>query len=190
MQCTDCGARVPGLGTSSRWHSNYSVCDSCYQQRNKGIACPICGRAYRHSAQKEMLQVSLSLSLKFHFLHVQQDYTILTTCNLHYYNLLLLTLLLIQAITFQCNLCKRHVHGACDPESLDEATRNLKFMYVCKCCKSGVPPLAIRSHNPSGGSAHSGSSPRYYAHRKLTIVFRFAISRNEIIQRMLYFSVS
>ena len=44
-----------------------------------------------------MLQVSLSVSLKFHFLHVQQDYTILTTCNLHYYNLLLLTLLLIQA---------------------------------------------------------------------------------------------
>ena len=29
-----------------------------YQQRNKGIACPICGRAYRHSAQKDMLQVT------------------------------------------------------------------------------------------------------------------------------------
>ena len=57
-KCTDCGARVPGLGSSSRWHSNYSVCDSCYQQRNKGIACPICGRAYRHSAQKDMLQVT------------------------------------------------------------------------------------------------------------------------------------
>jgi len=55
-KCTDCGSRTPGSGQSSRWHNNYSVCDSCYQQRNKGLACPICGRAYRHSAQKEMMQ--------------------------------------------------------------------------------------------------------------------------------------
>ena len=55
-KCTDCGSRTPGSGQSSRWHANYTVCDSCYQQRNKGLACPICGRAYRHSAQKEMMQ--------------------------------------------------------------------------------------------------------------------------------------
>lgn len=54
--CTDCGARTPGSGPSSRWHANFSVCDSCYQQRNKGLACPLCGRAYRHVAQKLMLQ--------------------------------------------------------------------------------------------------------------------------------------
>ena len=53
-KCTDCGSRTPGSGQSSRWHSNYSVCDSCYQQRNKGLACPVCSKAYRHSAQKEM----------------------------------------------------------------------------------------------------------------------------------------
>ena len=34
-----------------------------YQQRNKGIACPICGRAYRHSAQKDMLQVQTQIRL-------------------------------------------------------------------------------------------------------------------------------
>ena len=57
-RCTDCNSKTPGSGQSSRWHANYSVCDSCYQQRNKGLACPCCGRAYRHSAQREMVQCS------------------------------------------------------------------------------------------------------------------------------------
>ena len=57
-RCTDCNSKTPGSGQSSRWHNNYSVCDSCYQQRNKGLACPLCGRAYRHSAQREMIQCS------------------------------------------------------------------------------------------------------------------------------------
>ena len=57
-RCTDCNSKTPGSGQSSRWHNNYSVCDSCYQQRNKGLACPCCGRAYRHSAQREMIQCS------------------------------------------------------------------------------------------------------------------------------------
>ena len=53
-------------------------------------------------------------------------------------------------------MCKRHVHGGCDPEAQEVSAR----MYVCTVCKSGksaavMPP--IRSHNPSGGSAHSGS---------------------------------
>lgn len=51
--CGDCGARTPGNGPSSRWHLNYSVCDSCYQQRNKGIACPLCGKAYRQFSQRK-----------------------------------------------------------------------------------------------------------------------------------------
>ena len=53
--CGDCGSRTPGSGPSSRWHACFTVCDSCYQQRNKGVACPICGKAYRHS-QREMSQ--------------------------------------------------------------------------------------------------------------------------------------
>jgi histone-lysine N-methyltransferase MLL3 len=61
--CTDCGARTPGSGPSSRWHANFSVCDSCYQQRNKGLACPLCGKAYRHVAQKLMLQCHLCKKL-------------------------------------------------------------------------------------------------------------------------------
>nr|XP_053653886.1 histone-lysine N-methyltransferase 2C-like isoform X6 [Cherax quadricarinatus] len=54
--CGDCGSRTPGNGLSSRWHSNFTVCDSCYQLRNKGLACPICQKAYRAIAQKNMAQ--------------------------------------------------------------------------------------------------------------------------------------
>lgn len=53
--CTDCGSRTPGNGPSSRWHLNFSVCDSCYQQRNKGNYCPICKKAYRVLANSEMV---------------------------------------------------------------------------------------------------------------------------------------
>ncbi|XP_046637782.1 histone-lysine N-methyltransferase 2C-like isoform X5 [Daphnia pulicaria] len=53
--CGDCGSRTPGSGPSSRWHACFTVCDSCYQQRNKGVSCPMCGKAYRHS-QREMSQ--------------------------------------------------------------------------------------------------------------------------------------
>lgn len=57
--CSDCGSRTPGAGTSSRWHAHYTVCDSCYQQRNKGFSCPICNRAYRAAAYREMVKCSL-----------------------------------------------------------------------------------------------------------------------------------
>ncbi|XP_024945171.1 histone-lysine N-methyltransferase 2C isoform X3 [Cephus cinctus] len=56
--CTDCGSRTPGAGLSSRWHAHYTVCDSCYQQRNKGFSCPLCRRAYRAAAYREMVQCS------------------------------------------------------------------------------------------------------------------------------------
>lgn len=57
--CSDCGARTPGAGASSRWHNHYTVCDSCYQQRNKGYSCPICRKAYRAAAYREMVKCSL-----------------------------------------------------------------------------------------------------------------------------------
>lgn len=41
--CSDCGSRTPGSGPSSRWHHNYTVCDSCYQQRNKGYVIKLGG---------------------------------------------------------------------------------------------------------------------------------------------------
>lgn len=53
--CGDCGSRTPGNGPSSRWHHNFSVCDSCYQQRNKGNFCPICKKAYRVLLNCEMV---------------------------------------------------------------------------------------------------------------------------------------
>ena len=57
--CSDCGSRTPGAGMSSRWHAHYTVCDSCYQQRNKGFSCPLCRRAYRAAAYREMVQCGL-----------------------------------------------------------------------------------------------------------------------------------
>ncbi|ERL89633.1 hypothetical protein D910_06998 [Dendroctonus ponderosae] len=54
--CGDCGSRTPGAGLSSRWHLHYTVCDSCYQQRNKGCCCPVCQRAYRSHGHREMVQ--------------------------------------------------------------------------------------------------------------------------------------
>ncbi|XP_067143136.1 histone-lysine N-methyltransferase 2C-like isoform X4 [Centruroides vittatus] len=68
--CGDCGARTPGSGPSSRWHMNYTVCDSCYQQRNKGVACPLCGKAYRQFSQRgEMAQCRVCRK----FIHVDCD---------------------------------------------------------------------------------------------------------------------
>lgn len=57
--CSDCGARTPGAGASSRWHNHYTVCDSCYQQRNKGYSCPVCRKAYRAAAYREMVKCGL-----------------------------------------------------------------------------------------------------------------------------------
>ncbi|XP_060525404.1 histone-lysine N-methyltransferase 2C-like [Cylas formicarius] len=57
--CGDCGSRTPGAGLSSRWHLHYTVCDSCYQQRNKGCSCPMCHRAYRSHAHREMVQCTM-----------------------------------------------------------------------------------------------------------------------------------
>lgn len=53
--CGDCGSRTPGSGPSSRWHACFTVCDSCYQQRNKGVSCP--------------MQVFHSLKTFIHFYH-------------------------------------------------------------------------------------------------------------------------
>ncbi|XP_052804919.1 histone-lysine N-methyltransferase 2D-like isoform X3 [Mya arenaria] len=61
--CEDCGSRTPGAGRSSRWHNNFTVCDSCYQQRNKGLCCPLCGKAYRHFGQKAMVQCTMCKKL-------------------------------------------------------------------------------------------------------------------------------
>ncbi|CAG0917826.1 unnamed protein product [Notodromas monacha] len=54
--CSDCGSRVPGYSSSARWHLNFTVCDGCYQLRSKGLACPVCGRAYRLTLQRDMSQ--------------------------------------------------------------------------------------------------------------------------------------
>ncbi|KAK8780690.1 hypothetical protein V5799_017974 [Amblyomma americanum] len=68
--CGDCGSRTPGSGPSSRWHMNFTVCDSCYQQRNKGVACPLCGKAYRQFSQRgDMAQCNMCRK----FIHVECD---------------------------------------------------------------------------------------------------------------------
>ncbi|GAB1600280.1 hypothetical protein Ahia01_000305700, partial [Argonauta hians] len=65
---------------SSRWHLNYSVCDSCYQQRNKGLSCPLCGKAYRHFTQKTMLQCKICQK----FVHAECVETVDSTFSLQF----------------------------------------------------------------------------------------------------------
>ncbi|GBP54294.1 hypothetical protein EVAR_32641_1 [Eumeta japonica] len=103
--CSDCGARSPGAGPSSRWHAHYTVCDSCYQQRNKGSCCPLCRRAYRAAAQRDMIR---------------------------------------------CTLCKRYVHGMCDPDAEPQQYKmkkeqNPSYEYVCPICKPNLQLAAIKN---------------------------------------------
>ncbi|XP_069047073.1 histone-lysine N-methyltransferase 2C isoform X5 [Lepisosteus oculatus] len=48
--CVQCGTR-----TSSQWHHNCLLCDSCYQQQDAGMSCPLCGKALPPDVQKDML---------------------------------------------------------------------------------------------------------------------------------------
>ena len=56
--CDDCGATVPGPTTSSKWHLNYTLCDLCFNQRNKGDFCPACCRAHDSFIEVAMLTCS------------------------------------------------------------------------------------------------------------------------------------
>ncbi|KAK1335283.1 hypothetical protein QTO34_004868 [Cnephaeus nilssonii] len=50
--CVECGTR-----SSSQWHHNCLVCDSCYQQRDN--LCPFCGKCYNPELQKDMLHCNM-----------------------------------------------------------------------------------------------------------------------------------
>ncbi|XP_041102786.1 histone-lysine N-methyltransferase 2C-like isoform X5 [Polyodon spathula] len=48
--CEQCGTR-----TSFQWHHNCLLCDNCYQQKDMGLSCPLCGKAIHPDSQKDML---------------------------------------------------------------------------------------------------------------------------------------
>ncbi|XP_036212094.1 histone-lysine N-methyltransferase 2C isoform X3 [Myotis myotis] len=50
--CVECGTR-----SSSQWHHNCLVCDSCYQQQDN--LCPFCGKCYNPELQKDMLHCNM-----------------------------------------------------------------------------------------------------------------------------------
>ncbi|KAM7121251.1 histone-lysine N-methyltransferase 2C isoform 5-T5 [Molossus nigricans] len=50
--CVQCGTR-----SSSQWHHNCLVCDSCYQQQDN--LCPFCGKCYSPELQKDMLHCNM-----------------------------------------------------------------------------------------------------------------------------------
>lgn len=50
--CVACGTR-----SSSQWHHNCLVCDSCYQQQDN--LCPFCGKSYHPELQKDMLHCNM-----------------------------------------------------------------------------------------------------------------------------------
>ncbi|KAK3105764.1 hypothetical protein FSP39_005042 [Pinctada imbricata] len=92
--CGDCQSRTPGSGPSSRWHLNYSVCDSCYQQRNKGLSCPLCFKAYRQFTQKAMIQCTLCKK----YVHAECDKTIDSVMLEKVKN--------EQAVDYTCTVCR------------------------------------------------------------------------------------
>ncbi|XP_060052806.1 histone-lysine N-methyltransferase 2C isoform X2 [Erinaceus europaeus] len=50
--CVECGTR-----TSSQWHHNCLVCDSCYQQQDN--LCPLCGKCYHPEVQEDALHCNM-----------------------------------------------------------------------------------------------------------------------------------
>ncbi|XP_042638152.1 histone-lysine N-methyltransferase 2C [Orycteropus afer afer] len=50
--CVECGTR-----SSSQWHHNCLVCDSCYQQQDN--LCPFCGKCYHPEFQEDMLHCNM-----------------------------------------------------------------------------------------------------------------------------------
>ncbi|KAM9185757.1 histone-lysine N-methyltransferase 2C [Dugong dugon] len=50
--CVECGTR-----SSSQWHHNCLVCDSCYQQQDN--LCPFCGKCYHPEYQEDMLHCNM-----------------------------------------------------------------------------------------------------------------------------------
>ena len=59
--CDDCGATVPGPSPTSKWHLNYTLCDQCFNQRNKGEFCPVCCRAHESYVEVAMLSCTSCL---------------------------------------------------------------------------------------------------------------------------------
>jgi predicted amidophosphoribosyltransferase len=52
--------KVQGLLMAASLASLAKRCSSCsYLSVSQGLACPCCGRAYRHSAQRDMMQCTL-----------------------------------------------------------------------------------------------------------------------------------
>ncbi|XP_075153857.1 lost PHDs of trr isoform X2 [Haematobia irritans] len=137
--CTDCGSRTPGGGSSSRWHCHYTICDSCYQQRNKGFYCPICHKAYRSAAHKEMVKCNKCNRFVHSTCDAEADlsaYHIKKETNPDY--------------DYLCPPCKSGKHlvgfGATDPLSIDGFPRELEAEFFDKDnvdISNAVDPLKI-----------------------------------------------
>nr|XP_020033146.1 histone-lysine N-methyltransferase 2C-like isoform X2 [Castor canadensis] len=50
--CVECGTR-----SSSQWHHNCLICDTCYQQQDN--LCPFCGKCYHPELQEDMLHCNI-----------------------------------------------------------------------------------------------------------------------------------
>ncbi|KAM5255335.1 histone-lysine N-methyltransferase 2C [Ctenodactylus gundi] len=50
--CVECGTR-----SSSQWHHNCLICDTCYQQQDN--LCPFCGKCYHPELQEDMLHCNM-----------------------------------------------------------------------------------------------------------------------------------
>ncbi|XP_064643993.1 histone-lysine N-methyltransferase 2C-like isoform X4 [Lineus longissimus] len=69
--CGDCSSKTAGIKHTARWHLNYTVCESCYQHRNKGQSCPVCQKAYSAKNITHLSMVNCQLCKRY--VHLECD---------------------------------------------------------------------------------------------------------------------
>ncbi|CAG4991481.1 unnamed protein product [Parnassius apollo] len=135
--------------------TDYTVCGSCYQQRNKGSFCPLCRRAYRDMIRCTACRRYCSIHVYPH-LYYPTDYTV---CGSTYQqrnegSFCPLCRRAYRAAAYRdmirCTACRRYVHGACDPEAEPQQYRQKKdqnpaYEYNCPICKAHMQLTGSKS---------------------------------------------
>ncbi|XP_065318751.1 uncharacterized protein LOC135926748 [Gordionus sp. m RMFG-2023] len=132
--CLDCGTRTPGAGLSSRWHSNYTLCDSCYQQRNKSHKCSVCKRV--------VVRIEKAISVKNGGINNQTERN-------------------NGASMVKCGKCDKFVHNECDTKAAEHSDFLLNNLatnteeFICSTCCSEAHNFFKVSNRIKDGGRHA-----------------------------------